>query len=294
VQITGPTTSRALASPRSRRLDRSLQRGARKGGFYVILCLVFGLFLLPLFWMVLSAIKPPGLVSAYPPVWIFAPSFDNFVEVLQGQDLLLELLHSALIGIAAVGIGLFLGLPAAYSIARHRQQRLATLLLVTRMVPFFACLIPMYLVFKAVGLTNSLIGIAISHLVITVPLTVWIMIGFFEDVPRELEEAAAIDGASRIGSFWRIGLPLVTPGIVAAAVLNFIFSWNNFQMALVLGGVDTKTAPLAVLAYTGTDSPMDWGGMAASATVVVLPTFFFVLFVQRYLVKGLTMGGLKG
>jgi multiple sugar transport system permease protein len=161
------------------------------------------------------------------------------------------------------------------------------------MVPYFGALIPMYLLFRQVGLTNSLVGLTISHLVITVPLTTWIMIGFIEDVPRELEEAGLIDGCTKVGTFWRIALPLVTPGLVAAAVLNFIFSWNNFQMALILGGANTRTAPLAVLSYMGTDV-LDWGSMCAAATVVTLPTFLFVLLVQKYLVKGLTMGGMKG
>jgi multiple sugar transport system permease protein len=230
---------------------------------------------------------------AYPSVWTFQPSLEHFNRVLGQQQLAVQLWNSLVIALGAVGLGLVLGLPAAYSIARYRQERLATWLLVVRMVPYFGALIPMYIIFRQVGLVNTHLGLILSHLVITVPLTTWIMIGFIEDVPRELEEAALMDGASRLRAFFHVALPLVTPGMVAAGVLNFIFSWNNFQMALILGGNETKTAPVAVLQYIGSEA-MDWGGMMAAATLVSLPTFLFVLLVQKYLVQGLTAGGLKG
>lgn len=261
--------------------------------FYVGLVLALAPFLLPLFWMVLTAVKPQSVAMAYPPVWTFQPTFEQFARVLEKQQLASQLGNSALVGAGAVIFGLLLGLPAAYTIARYRQDRLATWLLVVRMVPYFGALIPMYLVFRQVGLTNNLVGLTISHLVITVPLTAWIMIGFIEDVPRELEEAALIDGCTRVGTFLRIALPLVAPGLVAVAVLNFIFSWNNFQMALILGGSDTKTAPMAVLSYMGQDA-LDWGSLSAAATIVTAPTALFVLLLQKYLVKGLTIGGIKG
>lgn len=276
---------RLAGRPRRAYLEDSL--------FWVTLLLVMAVFLFPVFYMAISAFKPGSLAMAYPSVWVFEPSLEHFNKVLGQQHLAVQLWNSLLIALGAVGLGLVLGLPAAYSIARYRQERLATWLLVVRMVPYFGALIPMYVIFREVGLTNTILGLILSHLVITVPLTTWIMIGFIEDVPRELEEAAQMDGASRLRAFLYVALPLVTPGMVAAAVLNFIFSWNNFQMALILGGNETKTAPVAVLQYIGSEA-MDWGGMMAAATLVSLPTFLFVLLVQKYLVQGLTTGGLKG
>jgi multiple sugar transport system permease protein len=261
--------------------------------FVAALLLVMVVFLFPVVYMMISAFKPGSLAMAYPSVWVFEPSLEHFERVLRQQHLAIQLWNSLLVAVGAVVLGLVLGLPAAYSIARYRQSRLATWLLVVRMVPYFGALIPMYVIFRQVGLTNTILGLTLSHLVITVPLTTWIMIGFIEDIPRELEEAALIDGASRLRTFAYVALPLVTPGMVAAAVLNFIFSWNNFQMALILGGNETKTAPVAVLQYIGSEA-MDWGGMMAAATVVSVPTFLFVLLVQKYLVQGLTTGGLKG
>jgi multiple sugar transport system permease protein len=287
--------SATQARPRAERgpLTRTARRAISEVGFYVLLIAVLTPFLFPFVYMAVSAFKPGPLARAYPSVWTFQPTFEQFAKVLQQQELSVQLWNSLLIAIGAVGLGLILGLPAAYSIARYRQDRLATWLLVVRMVPYFGALIPMYMIFREVGLVNTHVGLIISHLVITVPLTTWIMIGFIEDIPRELEEAALIDGCSRPRTFWHVALPLVTPGIIAAAVLNFIFSWNNFQMALILGGNDTKTAPVAVLHYIGQES-MDWGAMMAAATLVTLPTFLFVLLVQRQLVQGLTIGGMKG
>jgi multiple sugar transport system permease protein len=272
---------------------RAVRARLEDGLFWATLLLVLGVFLFPVVYMMISAFKPGSLAMAYPSIWAFEPSLEHFNRVLGQQHLASQLWNSLVVALGSVTLGLVLGLPAAYSIARYRQNRLATWLLVVRMVPYFGALIPMYVIFRQVGLTNSLLGLTLSHLVITVPLTTWIMIGFIEDVPRELEEAALIDGASRLRTFFYVALPLVTPGMVAAAVLNFIFSWNNFQMALILGGNDTKTAPVAVLQYIGSEA-MDWGGMMAAATLVSVPTFLFVLLVQKYLVQGLTTGGLKG
>jgi multiple sugar transport system permease protein len=287
------STARARSHPAGRSASRELRRGLDDVLFYVLLVAVMAPFLFPVFYMAVSAFKPGSLTMAYPSVWAFQPSLQHFSKVLSQQQLGFQLLNSLIIALGAVVLGLVLGLPAAYSIARYRQDRLATWLLIVRMVPYFGALIPMYIIFRQVGLINTHLGLILSHLVITVPLTTWIMIGFIEDVPRELEEAALIDGCSRVKTFLRVALPLVTPGIIAAAVLSFIFSWNNFQMALILGGNETKTAPVAVLTYIGSEAT-DWGGMMAAATLVSLPTFLFVLLVQRYLVQGLTTGGMKG
>ncbi len=287
--------SPARVAPRAttRPVGRTLRRGLRGALFYAVLTAVMAPFLFPVVYMMVTALKPGALPMAYPSVWRFEPSLEHFAKVLAQQQLAAQLWNSLVVAVGAVGLGLVLGLPAAYSIARYRQDQLATWLLVVRMVPYFGALIPMYIIFRQVGLTNNLFGLILSHLVITVPLTIWIMIGFIEDIPRELEEAALIDGCSRVRAFLAVALPLVTPGMIAAAVLNFIFSWNNFQMALILGGNDTKTAPVAVLSYIGQEA-LDWGAMMAAATLVSLPTFLFVLLVQKYLVQGLTTGGLKG
>ncbi|MBW1962722.1 MAG: carbohydrate ABC transporter permease, partial [Deltaproteobacteria bacterium] len=147
-------------------------------------------------------------------------------------------------------------------------------------------------VYKKVGLLNTYTGLIISHLVITIPFGVWIMMGFIEDIPKELEEAAWIDGCSRTMAFFRVIIPLSTPGIVATAILCFIFSWNNFQMALVLGGFDVNTAPISVFKYADPEAG-SMGQMMAAATLVTIPVFFIVLFIQKQLAAGLTIGGIS-
>jgi multiple sugar transport system permease protein len=289
--VLSPAQVQPQIEPRAR--ARTWRARVEDGVFFAALGLVLAVFLFPVVYMAVSAIKPGNLAMAYPSVWVFQPSFEHFELVLRQQNLARLLWNSLLVAVGAVVLGLVLGLPAAYSIARYRQSQLATWLLVVRMVPYFGALIPMYIIFRQVGLTNTILGLTLSHLVITVPLTIWIMIGFIEDIPRELEEAALIDGASRLRTFVYIALPLVAPGMVAAAVLNFIFSWNNFQMALILGGNETKTAPVAVLQYMGSEAT-DWGATMAAAMVVSVPAFVFVLAVQKYLIQGLTTGGLKG
>ena len=186
-----------------------------------------------------------------------------------------------------------LGLPAAYGIARHGHRGLALGILVCRMIPGISFLVPWFIVFRVLGLLDTFAGLIIAHLVITVPLITWIMIGFFEEVPIELEEAGRIDGCSRVGVFLRIALPLVRPGLVSAGILALIFAWNSFLFPLILAGVKTKTLPVLVYSFMTFDY-LDLGGIYAASTLVTLPVVLMVLLVQRQFIRGLTIGGLKG
>jgi multiple sugar transport system permease protein len=197
------------------------------------------------------------------------------------------------VSFGAVGVGMGLGLPAAYGIARHGHRGLALGILVCRMIPGISFLVPWFIVFRVLGLLDTFVGLILAHLVITVPLITWIMIGFFEEVPIELEEAGRIDGCSRAGVFLRIALPLVRPGLVSAGILALIFAWNSFLFPLILAGVRTKTLPVLVYSFMTFDY-LDLGGIYASASLVTLPVLLMVLVVQRQFIRGLTIGGLKG
>jgi multiple sugar transport system permease protein len=144
-----------------------------------------------------------------------------------------------------------------------------------------------------VRLVDTHLALILTHLILTLPLTIWIMVPFFEDLPRDMEEAALIDGCSWYGVLWRIALPLTKPGTVAAAILSFIFSWNNFLFALILGGDKTRTLPVAVFQFM-TFEEVNWGAVAAAATLICLPVILLALVIQRHLVSGLTLGGVKG
>ncbi len=272
---------------------RRLARAAEAVLFYGTLTGLLAFFLFTLAWMILSSLKTNVQATAYPPLWLFRPTLQNYVDVFTKNPFFSYMVNSTIIAAAAVGIGLVCGLPAAYSMARHRQAALGFLVLMVRILPGIAFLVPLFVIYRRLGLINTLGGIVLTHIIVVLPLVIWIMAGFFEDIPRELEEAALIDGCSRVGTFVRIVLPLSKPGIVAATILSFIASWNNFIFVLILGGKDTITLPMAVYSFVSFED-VNWGGLTAAATIITVPILVLSLIVQRYLAGGLTMGAVKG
>ncbi len=257
----------------------------------VMMIAIVGPFFFIFFFMFWNSLKPDYLFFE-PGTWVFDPIWSNYTDVYEQSDLVRNIGNSLIISSFATLIGLGCGLLTAYTVARYNLQKLAMAILLTRMIPYITALVPFWIVYKHVGLLNTYTGLILSHLVITIPFGVWIMIGFIEDIPRELEEAAWIDGASRSQAFIKVILPLSTPGMVATAILCFIFSWNNFQLALVLGGFDVSTAPVSVFKYADPEAGGS-GQMMAAATMVTIPVFFIVLAIQKQLASGLTMGGVS-
>lgn len=251
------------------------------------------LFLAPLLWMVLGSFKSTVDFLAYPPVWLFRPTFTNYGKVFADNNFPIYMLNSTLVAAGATLAGLVLGVPAAYAIARWRRTAIGVLLLAARMAPGIAFLIPLFVMFLSLHLVGSYVSLIASHLIFTLPLTVWMMVGFVEAVPREIEQAALIDGCSVGGVLLRIITPLTAQGIAATAILAFISSWNNFLFALVLSNDRTKTLPVAVLGYIGYNS-IEWGTLMAAATLITLPVLVLALCVQRYIVRGLVAGAVAG
>ena len=272
---------------------RRTGRIMRRALFYLGLVLVLGVFVFPFFWMALNSFKTHDQITEYPPVFLFTPTLENVRNVFAQGQFVRYTWNSVVVSFGAVGLGMLLGLPAAYAIARYRQRGFAFGILVCRMIPGIAFLVPWFIVFRFLGLLDSYFGLIVAHLVITVPLITWIMIGFFEEVPIELEEAARIDGCSRAGVFLRIALPLVRPGLVSAGILALIFAWNSFLFPLILAGVETKTLPVLVYSFMTFDF-LDLGGIYAASTLITLPVVVMVLAVQRHFIRGLTIGGVKG
>lgn len=275
------------------RLRRKLGRAADRVLFNGTLLALLAFFLFPLVWMILSSLKTNVQATAFPPLWVFLPTLRNYVDVFAKNPFFSYMLNSTIVAVLAVGVGLLCGLPAAYTMARYRQSSLGFLFLMVRILPGIAFLVPLFVIYRRLGLINTLGGIALAHITVVLPLVIWVMAGFFEDIPRELEEAAQIDGCSRIGTFVRIILPLSKPGIVAATILSFIASWNNFIFVLILGGKDTITLPMAVYSFVSFED-VNWGGLTAAATVITVPILVLSIIVQRYLAGGLTMGAVKG
>jgi multiple sugar transport system permease protein len=243
-------------------------------------------------WMVMTGLKTGVQNIAYPPEFIFTPTLENYQAVFQQHNFLRYLMNSLIIAGLATGISLLLGLPAAYSIAKYRQGRIGIMILLARMTPFVSYLLPWYIIFRNLKLIDTYTALTLTHLIITLPMVTWLMVAFFESVPADLEDAAMIDGCSRLQSFVIIVLPLVRNGIATSAIMAFIFSWNQFLFSLILSGPRTKTVPVAVYNFISYGK-IDWAGIGAAATLIVLPVSIFAFFVRRTIVQGLTMGALK-
>jgi len=245
-------------------------------------------------WMLSLSLKNELDNTAYPPVFIpDPPVIDNFVAVFERNDFLRYAMNSVIVSVSATGLAILLGVPAGYGIAKMKATKAAVVILLARITPGLSYLIPLFLLFQWVGLTGTLAPIVITHLVITVPIVVWIMMGFFEGLPSELEEAALVDGATIWQAFRHVAMPLARPGITVATILAFIFSWNNFVFAMVLAGRETRTLPVAVNNML-TFEQISWGPLSAAALLVTLPVLLLTLIAQRQIVAGLTAGGVKG
>ncbi|MBW1699325.1 MAG: carbohydrate ABC transporter permease [Deltaproteobacteria bacterium] len=260
--------------------------------FYFFLVIILGSFTFVFFWMVFNSFKTRVDLEAYPPIWVFNPTLINFRNVFSQTPFFHHTINSLIIGLAAVFFGMLFGLPAAYSIARYKHRYLALSILTTRMVPGICFLVPWFIIFRKLGLLDTYFALITTHLVITLPLITWIMIGFFEDIPEELEESARIDGCTRWGAFFRIALPLTKPGIATTGILSLIFSWNHFLFALVLAGPNTNTLPVVVFNFMDYEE-LDMGGIYAAATCITFPVLFMALMIQKQFVRGLTLGGVK-
>jgi len=260
-------------------------------GFSVVVLLAPCLFVF--FWMLSLALKYDIDNTAYPPVFIpNPPTFDNFVHVFNESPMGLYFWNSCIVSGLATLAALVLGVPAGYGIAKARAHSLAVVMLISRMTPGLSYLIPLFTLFQFIGLVGTIWPIAITHMVITLPIVVWVMIGFFETLPAELEEAARIDGCSVWQAFLYVALPLARPGIVVGAILSFIYSWNNFIFGAVFAGRTTRTMPVAVYNML-TFEQYQWGPLAAAAIVVMLPVVVLTVVIQREIVAGLAAGGVK-
>jgi multiple sugar transport system permease protein len=279
--------------PHPSRGNRPLVRTIRTIAFYALLLLLFFPFFFVFAWMIMGAFKTQLQNTAIPPLFIFEPTLENFDTVFRRNPMIQFLLNSIIVGTGATLLALIFGLPAAYSIARFKQQRLAAAILIARIMPGISYLVPWFILFSNLKLIGTYAALILAHLLVTLPMTIWLMIGFFEDTPQELHDAALIDGCNEWGVFEKIALPLTKPGIAASAILSFVFSWNNFLFSLILASQATRPLPVAVFSFISY-TQIDWGGLNAAATIVTLPVLVMILFVQKQMVRGLTLGAVKG
>ncbi|GIK75101.1 MAG: ABC transporter permease [Chloroflexota bacterium] len=263
----------------------------------IVTILVVLFFMLPIFWLVTTSFKFGREAFAIPPRWLFFEfTLRNFQEVLATTKISQYLLNSIIVSTGATILSLALGVPAGYAIARSQSRILnssAYFFLILLMVPPIAMLIPFYLIMRDLRLLGTYASLIILDTVFDAAFVVWMMRSYFADVPKEMEEAALVDGASRFAAFWRVALPLSIPGVVAAAIYVIIFSWNDFLFALMLTSPETKTIPLGILASFSAVE-INWGKMAVMCLFAIIPALVIALFLNRYFVQGATMGATKG
>jgi N,N'-diacetylchitobiose transport system permease protein len=251
----------------------------------------------PVYWMVNTALKPPNEVQTLVPQFFPEhPTLDNFTSALNAPHFLTDLENSLIVTSSAVAAGLVIGFLGALAVARFRfygRRALILIVLIVQMVPFLALLIPLYLMLNTLELTNTLPGVIIVYAVLVLPYTMWMLRGFIIGVPRELDEAALVDGCTRWQTFTRVILPLTAPGLVAASIYGFIQTWNEFIIINTLNGQDNWNL-MAWLASNQTLRGTTWGPLMAGATLTSLPVVVFFLIIQRNVATGLTAGAVKG
>uniref|UniRef100_A0A7C1FG88 Carbohydrate ABC transporter permease n=1 Tax=Caldilinea aerophila TaxID=133453 RepID=A0A7C1FG88_9CHLR len=281
-----------LRSVRHTRLNRHLITHLWQGAVALVLIVAF---LLPVYWMITTALKTTADTFAVPPVLIFQPTFEHFRVVYEEGSVARSLVNSLIVATSATLLSVLIGAPAAYVLARFNFRGKADLwfwIITNRFISPIVVALPFFLIARDLRILDKHIALILVYLTFGIPLVVWLCVDQFRAVPREVDEAATVDGANLWQVFFRINLPLAMPGIVVSAILAFIASWNELMFALVLTRAEARTAPVEAANFM-TGFGIRWGPMMATGTLIVLPVLIFALLVSRNLVRGLTMGAVK-
>lgn len=254
------------------------------------------LLLFPILWIIIASFKP-DTESLTAGIWPRSLTLEHYRSILGKPNFLIAMRNSLLVGLASAALVTALALPAAYSLARFRyrgREAFGLVILATQMLPGVAILVPLVVMMRNLGLTNTLLGLTITHLTLGLPIAVWMLRGYVEDVPAVLEEAALVDGCSRLGALRRVLLPIITPAVVAVGTFAFVLSWGEYLLALsLMSSADKKTLPLALQSLFDPYS-FSWGEVTAGGVLIAVPAILLFLIFRRYLVGGLVAGGVKG
>ena len=268
----------------------------RKLATYLAISAICFIALFPTIWITVTSFKTYKETFTIPPTWIFTPTLENYEDIFFNRHFLTYFQNSVIVALLATLLSLAVSVPAAYALARFRfrgSNSLGFWILSIRMFPPIVAVIPLFIMFQILGLYGSLSTLVIAYLMMNIPLSVWMLRGFFGDVPVEIEESAMVDGCSRLRAFLSTVIPLSSYGIAATAILCFIFSWNEFIFALLFTVMETRTLPVSVTQFIQLRG-INWGPMCAASVCISIPVIVFAAVVQRYIIRGLTMGAVKG
>ncbi len=263
---------------------------------YILLLLAVFIWSIPVLWVLITSFKPRNVIFTNPPTLFFLPTLDHYVTALRTSGIVESIWHSLIISVASTAMAMLIAIPAAYSFARLRfrgRGALTFYTLLMQMAPPMGLLIPFYYALSELKLLDSYTGLISIYLTITVPFSVWLMMTYFMEIPVELEEAAAVDGASRFTAFVRIVMPLARGGIAVTTIFAFINAWNDFLYAVVLSGPKTQPATVAIFSFLAAEESR-WGPFTATGVMIMGPVVCIALLAQRHIVHGLSMGGIKG
>jgi len=265
---------------------------------YVALVALLLVAVFPILWLVLTSLMPSNLIMRSTPTLVFTPTFEHFAAIFgTGRGAITTyLVNSVIVTLVSTVCAVALAIFAAYGIARVRprgHEKLSLLILTSRMLPPVGLVVPMYLIARNTGLLDTHLALILPYIAINIPLATWMLQGFFMDLPKELEEAAMIDGCGRVMAFVRVVLPLAGPGIAAVSVFCFVLAWNDMVLALPLTLRDAVTLP-PFMSQVRQEEGVAWGQLGATTVVVMAPVILFTLAVQRWIVSGLTAGAAKG
>lgn len=273
------------------------RRPASRAFLWAALAIVLVIYGFPFLYLLLTSFKTPSDAIAVPPsvlpkTW----TLDNYVTALAKEGVVPALINSVVTAVLSTAFSLLLAVPAAYAITRYRTPSgrvFVVAALVTRMVPTIALGAPLVETMRTLHISDTSLGLAIAHTTISLPLSIWLLASFFEAVPDDLEEAAKVDGASRLAALRLVVLPVVAGGLAVTAIFAFLASWNEFLFSLLLTSVRAQTTPI-VIANFQTQFGLDWGAMTALAAIYSVPVILLTLALQRHIVAGLTLGAVKG
>jgi len=277
------------------RSDYLIKQGYHKAAHLTAVVLIVAFFTFPIFWLFSTSFKERIEVFRLPPKWIFAPTLSNFEYIFETKPVLKWLLNSVIISLGTAVLSLVLGVPAAYGLSRLKfrgKGALLTSILLIRALPPVVILLPFRVMMHSLGLVGTRTAVILIDTIYNSAFTVWLMSGIFEQLPKGIEEAAYVDGCSRLRTFWSIALPLTKPGLVTAALFALILSWNDFLFAMSLTSPATATLPLGILSTYGMLS-VGWTYMTSMCCVAIVPILLISLWLQRYYISGLTFGGVK-